>query len=416
MVLMARIRTIKPEFWTDSLMVSLPYEARLLFIGMWNFADDYGCLEDDPDRLAMQVLPNEDVDVDLLIDLLVAAERLNRMEAADGTRFLQILHFDEHQKIDHRSKPLYGEPSTWTKRTVPAVARQGVARKYGCDQGETREAECYYCGAVGLIRWYPARRRGAGWVAFSGLELDHFVPELDGGETAEPNLVLACRRCNRGKGHRHSGTDFLERQALDRAATVVKEEVRDVYSGTLITTRDRKVVPETFDEVSPSPPEDSTNPPRTPPLEGKGREGKGTEQPPRPVHEPTKALVLLEGGVAQAPRPDPVQTVFDAWIEATGRTGRTKLDRKRRGRIRDALTDYPLEDVTDAVRGWRNSPHHRGENRSRTVYNDLELLLRDSAHIEKFRDLERGGDAGSVPDSWHVLRRVAERRARNQGA
>ena len=28
---MARIRTIKPEFWTDEKIVQLPFEARLLF-------------------------------------------------------------------------------------------------------------------------------------------------------------------------------------------------------------------------------------------------------------------------------------------------------------------------------------------------------------------------------------------------
>ena len=39
---MARIRTIKPEFWTDEKVVTLPFEARLLFIGMWNFCDDEG--------------------------------------------------------------------------------------------------------------------------------------------------------------------------------------------------------------------------------------------------------------------------------------------------------------------------------------------------------------------------------------
>lgn len=81
--------------------------------------------------------------------------------------------------------------------------------------------------------------------------------------------------------------------------------------------------------------------------------------------------------------------VFEAWITATDRTDRTVFDDKRRRLIRRALDKFPLADVVDAVRGWRHSPHHRGENASATRFNDLELLLRDSAHIEKFRDLER---------------------------
>lgn len=86
---------------------------------------------------------------------------------------------------------------------------------------------------------------------------------------------------------------------------------------------------------------------------------------------------------------DEVRLIFDAWVEATKRdAARTKLTDKRRRVIRKALADYSLEDLVAAVRGWKHSPHHRGENDRDTVYNDLELLLRDAQHIEKFRDLE----------------------------
>lgn len=93
--------------------------------------------------------------------------------------------------------------------------------------------------------------------------------------------------------------------------------------------------------------------------------------------------------------PEATETVFAAWKDATGKNGRTVLSDKRRKVISGALKHYPLDDVIDAVRGWRHSPHHRGENDRHTVYNDLELLLRDAARIEKFRDLERG--AGHAP-------------------
>lgn len=85
-----------------------------------------------------------------------------------------------------------------------------------------------------------------------------------------------------------------------------------------------------------------------------------------------------------------VDLVFRAWLEETGRDpARTKLDRKRAERIRWALENYPLEDVLDAVRGWQKSPFHVGQNERRRPYNDLTLLLRDSQHLEEFRDLNR---------------------------
>ena len=39
---MAKIRSIKMEFWLDEKIGSLPPEARLLYIGTWSLADDNG--------------------------------------------------------------------------------------------------------------------------------------------------------------------------------------------------------------------------------------------------------------------------------------------------------------------------------------------------------------------------------------
>lgn len=96
--------------------------------------------------------------------------------------------------------------------------------------------------------------------------------------------------------------------------------------------------------------------------------------------------------------PDAVRSVFDEWVTVCGKTGRTQLDHKRRRLIVQALKAYPLDDVLDAVRGWKRSKFHRGENAMGRVYNDLELLLRDAAHIEGFRDMHRHPEGEPVPD------------------
>lgn len=133
-------------------------------------------------------------------------------------------------------------------------------------------------------------------------------------------------------------------------------------------------------------------------LEGNGREGnmEGNGK------DTVAGLALVPSGAA-----DPVRAVFDAWRESTSRD-RAVLDDKRRRVIKQALADYPLGDVLAAVRGWRHSPHHRGENERRTVYNDIGLLLRDSAHIEKFRDLEHGTEQSpqSEPAGFDGIRRA----------
>lgn len=119
------------------------------------------------------------------------------------------------------------------------------------------------------------------------------------------------------------------------------------------------------------------------------RDGDGSVAPPEVEVEEQKTKKNVNSTVEQGST-GPARLVFDAWLESTGKTTRTVLDAKRRGIIQRALKHYPVADLIDAVRGWKHSAHHRGENAQGTVYNDLGLLLRDAEHIEKFRDLERG--------------------------
>lgn len=119
------------------------------------------------------------------------------------------------------------------------------------------------------------------------------------------------------------------------------------------------------------------------------RHPRDSKVPPQGVQDATPIIPLLPVDTPVSP-PTPVELVFSAWLASTKKTARTVLDSKRRSVITAALKTHPLEDVLDAVRGWENSPHHRGENAERKVWNDLGLLLRDAGKIEQFRDLSRG--------------------------
>lgn len=204
---MARIRTVKPEFWTDDKIVLLPFETRLFFIGLWNFADDDGCFDDKPDQLRMQIFPaNPDVSVELMLDQLSSLGMIELRVPDQCRPFWRITGFRNHQKISHPTPtklPLDGSKV----RRVPAEARRMVAKKYGCEPGESTTAECYYCGLPGRVIWQKlSNGRPAGWVWFE-LEIDHFESLAKGGENSEENLILACRSCNRSKGSMN-GFDF----------------------------------------------------------------------------------------------------------------------------------------------------------------------------------------------------------------
>ncbi|MEW6318781.1 MAG: hypothetical protein AB1670_20640 [Pseudomonadota bacterium] len=106
---MARIRTIKPEFWCDERVVELSAFARLLFIGLWNFVDDCGRIEFSPVRLKLQIFPADNVDV-LALFAELEGTGLVTVYTVDGRRFLQVDGFRKHQKIDKRLPSRFPAP------------------------------------------------------------------------------------------------------------------------------------------------------------------------------------------------------------------------------------------------------------------------------------------------------------------
>lgn len=101
---MARIRTIKPEFWSSEQVMDLSIPARLLFIGLWNFCDDGGVHPASIRTLRAEVFPGGDeIDVDALIDELVNAGLVMTFEANDK-RYWYVTGWKRHQRIDKPNK------------------------------------------------------------------------------------------------------------------------------------------------------------------------------------------------------------------------------------------------------------------------------------------------------------------------
>lgn len=100
---MARMRTIKPEFWTDDKVVELSLLGRLLFIGLWNFADDDGFIENSPKRIKRLIFPDQNIDVIEGLKELIAAGFLCVCDSDQG-ELLKICQFSEHQRPQHPVK------------------------------------------------------------------------------------------------------------------------------------------------------------------------------------------------------------------------------------------------------------------------------------------------------------------------
>lgn len=99
---MARARNIKPGFFRNADLVELPFEARLLFIGLWTIADRAGRLEDRPKQIKMELFPADSFDCDMMLNELQRIGMVDRYEH-DGKKYLQVVNFCKHQN-PHRDE------------------------------------------------------------------------------------------------------------------------------------------------------------------------------------------------------------------------------------------------------------------------------------------------------------------------
>ena len=99
---MARIRTIKPEFWSDEKMSPQSDEVRLLFLGLISMADDFGRLVDSGKQIEAFVWPYEDRS-GVVRDGLVNLSRMGRIrrgKSASGQPVIEISNWSKHQRVD----------------------------------------------------------------------------------------------------------------------------------------------------------------------------------------------------------------------------------------------------------------------------------------------------------------------------
>lgn len=85
---------------------------------------------------------------------------------------------------------------------------------------------------------------------------------------------------------------------------------------------------------------------------------------------------------------DDVRRLFDHWVFMLGKNPkRVALGPERRKVINRALQLYEVEVLEMAIEGCAASEWHAGENDRGAVYQDIELILRNECHIERFAAL-----------------------------
>jgi len=99
----ARKRMIDPSFWIDEKVGELAFVERLIFIGLWTFADDNGVGRANPKQLKAAILPYDDTfrvsDFEKSL-AKIATLKLITLYEIDGQKYYFVNNFKRHQTIN----------------------------------------------------------------------------------------------------------------------------------------------------------------------------------------------------------------------------------------------------------------------------------------------------------------------------
>lgn len=142
---MARIRTVKPDFWRDEDLSKVSAEAALLAIGLLNHADDEGYFNANPKLIESDVFPLRELSgsVTVLIEELRGIGYVKVFSGSDGKRYGHVVNFEKHQVINKKNaskiKGLCLVPEECGSPTV--VLPVGMERKGREKEGKRDSAE-----------------------------------------------------------------------------------------------------------------------------------------------------------------------------------------------------------------------------------------------------------------------------------
>lgn len=121
---MARIRTIKPEFWQNEILARLPAETRLLAIALLNHADDHGYFWASSQLVRAACFPFDECSTNVRrsLDELSSVGWIERRIAPDGRHVGRVCKFTVHQRVDKaqesKIKPIFNVSGPFDERST----------------------------------------------------------------------------------------------------------------------------------------------------------------------------------------------------------------------------------------------------------------------------------------------------------
>jgi hypothetical protein len=129
---MARIRTVKPEFFTSEDICNLTPLSRLLYIALWCEADREGRLDWKPNTFKLRYFPGDNCNINEMADELIKSG-LVVLYSVDGVQYADIPTFTQHQVINNRESESTRPPRVNDASNTRESGRERKGRKEGND-------------------------------------------------------------------------------------------------------------------------------------------------------------------------------------------------------------------------------------------------------------------------------------------
>ena len=143
---MARIRTVKPDFFRHELLqdLELTYPGKypmLVFEGLWGHCDKAGRFEWRPRHLKLDILPFLPFDMAETLDILAKSGMVRRY-TVDGKEYGEIPSFTEHQRIggkEAQEPEKHPGPTSEAPRKKRGSNGEALGKQQGLQEGKGRE-------------------------------------------------------------------------------------------------------------------------------------------------------------------------------------------------------------------------------------------------------------------------------------
>lgn len=190
---MARIRTIKPEFWEDEKIGALSHGARLLFLCCLNLSDDEGLLRWNAFYLASNAFTYDEIKIETIekwMKELVDNELIYVYQAGKVKQQIgYIINFHKHQRIDKPQPGKFPPPNYRDSRVKDMIYKRdkGICKLCGNPISEPPKDAPY-------LEENNRKRM---------MSCDHIKPRSKGGSDYFSNLQASHLYCNQCKAAKY---------------------------------------------------------------------------------------------------------------------------------------------------------------------------------------------------------------------